>query len=127
MALNGGPQYHKNMSVSFFVYCENEDETDRLYHALKEGGQVLMPLKKYDWSNRYAWIVDKYGVNWQLDVYDIQNDQKIIPSLLFSGDKKSMVKNAITNYSEIFPNSRILLEAPNTAGDSLPQGSLIFA
>jgi predicted 3-demethylubiquinone-9 3-methyltransferase (glyoxalase superfamily) len=55
-------------SSSFFVECADEAETDRLFAALEEGGQVLMPLDDYGWSRRFGWVSDKFGVSWQINL-----------------------------------------------------------
>ncbi len=53
-------------SISFFVSCADQLETDRLFAALAEGGTVLMPLDAYPFAARYAWLEDRFGVSWQL-------------------------------------------------------------
>lgn len=53
-------------SISFYVTCEDEAEIDRLYSALSEGGSVMMPLQKYPFASKYAWVQDRFGVSWQL-------------------------------------------------------------
>ena len=53
-------------STSLYVNCESEEEIDRLFHTLSEGGKVLMPLDRYPFSEKYAWINDRFGVSWQL-------------------------------------------------------------
>ncbi len=55
-------------SFSFFVDCREEAEIDRLFAALSEGGEVLMPLDAYDFSPKFAWVNDKFGVSWQLNL-----------------------------------------------------------
>lgn len=55
-------------SFSFFVACQSEDEVVRLSGALAEGGAVLMPLGDYGFSKRFAWVSDRYGVSWQLNL-----------------------------------------------------------
>jgi len=127
MGLNGGPKYSINSSISNYVYCGNEEQINKLYHALKENGSVLMPLDKYEWSPKYAWITDKFGVNWQLDVDDINSTQKIAPSLLFANSKMTMVKNALSHYHSIFPHAKIILEAPYPPGTPIEAGTLLFA
>jgi predicted 3-demethylubiquinone-9 3-methyltransferase (glyoxalase superfamily) len=127
MLLNGGPKYKKTPAVSYFVYCNGEKEIDRLYEALKEGGSVMMPLDKYDWSPRYAWVQDKFGVNWQLDVEEINNDQKIVPNLLFVNEKMSHVREARAFYMKTFANNMQLMDMAYPAEAGLGEGTLLFA
>ena len=53
-------------ALSIYVHCESEVEIDNLFEKLSGGGQVLMPLDQYPFSDKYAWISDKFGVSWQL-------------------------------------------------------------
>ncbi len=126
-ALNGGPHFKINPSISFFVYCESENKIEKLYNRLSDGGIVMMPLDKYDWSPKYAWVQDKFGVSWQLDVEQINNPQKILPALLFANEKFDKVKEAVTFYTSVFPDSKILLEAPFDKSAGLSDNTLLFA
>ncbi len=65
-ALDGGPRFLVNPSISFFVHVETDAEADRLFSVLVEGGEALMPLGKYPWSERYGWVKDRFGVSWQV-------------------------------------------------------------
>jgi len=55
-------------SSSLFVDCASEDEIARLAGALAEGGAVFMPLGDYGFSKRFAWVNDRFGVSWQLNL-----------------------------------------------------------
>jgi predicted 3-demethylubiquinone-9 3-methyltransferase (glyoxalase superfamily) len=55
-------------SVSLFVECDSDADLERLAAALSEGGQVLMPLGDYGFSKRFAWMNDRFGVSWQLNL-----------------------------------------------------------
>ncbi len=55
-------------SFSIFLTCDTEEEIDRLYAQLSEGGGVLMPLGDYGFSRKFGWIADKFGVSWQLNL-----------------------------------------------------------
>jgi predicted 3-demethylubiquinone-9 3-methyltransferase (glyoxalase superfamily) len=55
-------------SVSFFVDCADEAELDRVYGALAEGGQALMPVGDYGFSKKFGWVNDRFGVSWQLNL-----------------------------------------------------------
>jgi predicted 3-demethylubiquinone-9 3-methyltransferase (glyoxalase superfamily) len=65
-ALNGGPRFVINPSVSFFVHVATPDEATRLFSALAEDGKVLMPIDAYPWSPRYGWLKDRFGLSWQV-------------------------------------------------------------
>lgn len=53
-------------AVSLFVRCRDREEIDRLYAALVDRGTELMPLGPYDFSPRFGWVNDRFGVSWQL-------------------------------------------------------------
>jgi predicted 3-demethylubiquinone-9 3-methyltransferase (glyoxalase superfamily) len=52
---------------STFVDFDSEEELERVFGALSEGGQVLMPLDNYGFSQRFGWLNDRFGVSWQLN------------------------------------------------------------
>lgn len=106
-ALNGGPHFKANPSISFFVMCKTEDKVDRLWDAFSDGGTPLMPLDKYPFSEKYGWIQDKYGLSWQLMVEKEKIDQKIVPSLLFVGEQAGNAEEAMNFYTGIFEDSKV--------------------
>ncbi|MEM9489856.1 MAG: VOC family protein [Myxococcota bacterium] len=55
-------------STSLFVTCASEAEITALSGALSEGGEFLMPLENYGFSQRFAWVKDRFGVSWQLNL-----------------------------------------------------------
>lgn len=55
-------------SWSFFVDCASGEEQERLFAELSAGGETLMPLDDYGFSKRFAWIADRFGVSWQLNL-----------------------------------------------------------
>jgi predicted 3-demethylubiquinone-9 3-methyltransferase (glyoxalase superfamily) len=56
MALNGGPMFSFSPAISFLVNCETQEELDKLWEKLSEGGQII----------ECGWLTDKYGVSWQI-------------------------------------------------------------
>lgn len=56
MALDGGPTYSFTPAISFFVHCQTQEEVDRYWEKLTEGGEAV----------RCGWLRDKYGVSWQI-------------------------------------------------------------
>jgi predicted 3-demethylubiquinone-9 3-methyltransferase (glyoxalase superfamily) len=55
-------------AISIHVKCETDEEIGRIFDQLSAGGQVLMPLDRYDFSRKFAWIADRFGVTWQLNL-----------------------------------------------------------
>jgi predicted 3-demethylubiquinone-9 3-methyltransferase (glyoxalase superfamily) len=55
-------------AISFFVNCESEENIQRMVSSLSEGGSTLMPLGEYGFSRKFAWVGDRYGVSWQLNL-----------------------------------------------------------
>lgn len=55
-------------AMSLFVTCESEAELDKLFAELSKEGQVLMPLASYDFSKKFTWVEDRFGVSWQLNL-----------------------------------------------------------
>lgn len=106
MGLNGGPIFTLNPSISFYVSCKTESEIDNLYKKLSDGGAVLMELNKYPFSERYAWVKDKFGVSWQMNLTD-KTTQKVSPCLMFSDAQRGKAEEAIKFYTSIFKDSSV--------------------
>lgn len=107
IALNGGPIFTFTPAVSFLVACETEKEVDRLWETLSEGGSALMELGEYPFSARYGWTRDRFGVSWQvmfMGTREIQ--QKITPTLMFTGEMAGRAEEAIDFYTSMFHNTR---------------------
>jgi predicted 3-demethylubiquinone-9 3-methyltransferase (glyoxalase superfamily) len=86
IALNGGPMFTFCPAISFFVNCESQEEVDKLWEKLSEGGE----------KQRCGWLKDKYGVSWQ-----------IIPTVLGrmlqdkDGEKSKRVMNAMLQMDKL--------------------------
>ena len=70
MAMDSGLDHRFTFTPAMliFVTCESEEEIDKLFAKLSEGGKVHMPLNKYPFSRKFAWAEDGYGVSWQLNL-----------------------------------------------------------
>ncbi|MDC0662871.1 VOC family protein [Marinobacter sp. SS21] len=55
-------------SSSTFVEFDSVEELERVFSILSEGGDVLMPLDNYGFSQQFGWLNDRFGVSWQLNV-----------------------------------------------------------
>jgi predicted 3-demethylubiquinone-9 3-methyltransferase (glyoxalase superfamily) len=55
-------------SISLFVTCVEENELDRYSDAFSKDGKFLMPPDNYGFSTKFAWVQDRFGVSWQLNL-----------------------------------------------------------
>lgn len=71
MAFDSPPVHGFDFTPSFsiFLTVDAADDVDRLATALGEdGGKTLMPPDAYDFSRRFAWVQDHFGVSWQINL-----------------------------------------------------------
>jgi predicted 3-demethylubiquinone-9 3-methyltransferase (glyoxalase superfamily) len=107
MSISAGPLFKFTPAVSFLLACSTKEEVDALWKKLNDGGQALMPLDQYPFSERYGWTQDKYGLSWQIMYFDREIKQKITPVLMFVGDVAGKAEEAMHFYTSIFEDSRI--------------------
>jgi predicted 3-demethylubiquinone-9 3-methyltransferase (glyoxalase superfamily) len=106
--LNGGPHFKPNASVSFFVELPRVEDVDRTAGLLIAGGQALMPLGTYAWSDRYAWVSDRFGFHWQVMLARRPLERAAIaPCLMFSDAQQGRAEEAMRAYASIFPGSAV--------------------
>jgi predicted 3-demethylubiquinone-9 3-methyltransferase (glyoxalase superfamily) len=133
MALNGGPMFKINPSISFFVFCKTAEEVETKWKLLSEGGMALMPLNSYPWSEKYGWCQDRYGVNWQVmlplpsQTAGKTEDENIVPNLMFTQSKSGKAQEAIDFYTSVFPNSKTEMIARYEKGEPDVEGYIKHA
>lgn len=55
-------------AMSIFVECADEAELADRAVTLADGGQIYMPMDNYGFSRKFAWVGDRFGVSWQLNL-----------------------------------------------------------
>ncbi|OGO60678.1 MAG: hypothetical protein A2029_07785 [Chloroflexi bacterium RBG_19FT_COMBO_47_9] len=107
-AISAGPLFKFNPSISFHITCKTKEEVDTIWKSLSHGGQVLMELGAYPFSERYGWVQDKYGLSWQL-IYSNRADikQKITPVIMFTGGVCGEAEEAVNFWTSIFHESNV--------------------
>ena len=55
-------------AISNWVECRDESEMKALFSKLSENGFVMMPVDNYGFSQKFAWVADKFGISWQLNL-----------------------------------------------------------
>jgi predicted 3-demethylubiquinone-9 3-methyltransferase (glyoxalase superfamily) len=123
MLLNGGPMHSPNPSISFFVYFNSTEDLDKSWNSLSDKGTIMMPLDKYDWSERYGWLKDKFGLSWQLFLGKApDHNQKFATCLMFTQDHAGKAEQAIHHYTSIFRESSIGGILKYTVGENDVEG-----
>src|SRR3989338_6057985 len=136
MAISAGPYFTFNPSISFILNFDPSkdpkarEHLDALWETLSDGGEPLMPLDKYPFSEHYGWIKDKYGVTWQLMLTDPKGEPRpfIIPAIMFVGDRTGYADEAIDFYVSIFKDAKRGMTAkypPGMGPDR--EGNIMFA
>jgi predicted 3-demethylubiquinone-9 3-methyltransferase (glyoxalase superfamily) len=107
--MTAGPYLPFNPTISCMITCDTTEEVDYYWNKLSESGKILMPLQAYSFAEKYAWVMDRYGVSWQIMFSTTvkKSAQKIIPTMLFAGDVCGRAEEAVNFYTEVFHNSKI--------------------
>jgi predicted 3-demethylubiquinone-9 3-methyltransferase (glyoxalase superfamily) len=135
MAINAGPLFKFNPSISFIVNFDRSREKDArmrldaLWEELSPGGQALMPLDAYPFSERYGWIQDRFGLSWQLILSDPKGEDrpKVVPSLMFTGKVAGRAEEAVEFYLSVFKRSRRGIVARHGKGQEPDkEGTIMF-
>lgn len=118
--INADDTFAPNSSISFMVYFDpakegqSKEDLSELYEKLINGGEAIMKLDAYDFSEWYGWVRDKYGVTWQLILMQPQDPEfpRIIPSLQFAGPVQNKAREAIDFYTSVFEDTSRGMESP---------------
>jgi predicted 3-demethylubiquinone-9 3-methyltransferase (glyoxalase superfamily) len=102
MALNGGPSFAFAQGISLFVSCETQEEVDKYWEKLSEGGE----------EGPCGWLTDKFGLSWQVvprALGEMLNDE--------DPEKAKRVMNAMLQMSKIeIEGLRRAYESEESAG-----------
>lgn len=63
-----GPALSVGNNVTVAIGPDSREEADRLFAGLSEGGQVQMPMADAFWGGYFGSFVDKFGINWLINV-----------------------------------------------------------
>lgn len=134
--INAGDEFAPTPAISFFLNFDPGERADahealtRTWEKLIVGGQVLMELGDYPFSPHYGWVMDKYGVNWQLMLTNPEGEPRpfIIPDLMFCGPAQNKAREAVDFYLSVFPDAELGDRAHyDRAEGSVTTDSVIFS
>lgn len=60
-------QYEEPKGFSLSLQMSSTAEAERIFHALAEGGRVVMPLEQTFWAARFGMLVDRFGIPWLIN------------------------------------------------------------
>jgi predicted 3-demethylubiquinone-9 3-methyltransferase (glyoxalase superfamily) len=136
MAISAGPAFKINPSISFIANFdpsdggEERERLDRIWGQLADGGNELMPLGEYPFSERYGWVEDRFGVSWQLILSSPEGEPRpsIVPALMFSGEVCGRAEEAFEFYTSVFGDSERGLVARYPEGSEPDEpGTIMFS
>lgn len=134
--INAGDEFRPNASLSIMLNFDPSRDPDArasldaTWAALADGGEVLMPLQAYGFSERYGWLQDRWGVGWQLILTNPDGEPRpfAMPAFLFAAGAQGRAREAIDSWTALLPDSApgMTAEYPVETGPARP-GDLMFA
>jgi PhnB protein len=62
------PQVIFGTNFSISIDATSEEEANKLFNGLSEGGKIEMPLQKMFWGAWFGFFTDKFGVQWMVNL-----------------------------------------------------------
>jgi PhnB protein len=60
-------RYERPQGFSVSLVLKDIAESERIFHALAEGGSVRMPIQQTFWAKRFGMLVDKFAIPWMIN------------------------------------------------------------
>ncbi|HEV2776969.1 MAG TPA: VOC family protein [Solirubrobacteraceae bacterium] len=102
VAINGGPQFTFSEAISLEIECADQDEVDRYWERLTDGGS----------EGPCGWCKDRYGLSWQVVPRGMEE--------LFSPEADP--KRAARAMQAMFAMKKLDIAALRSAADGVPTG-----
>ena len=120
------PHQQPNPSISLKFAASDRTTVERIGRSLLDGGAELMPFGSYPWSDYFGWVVDRYGISWQVLV-EPDRPAQLAPALMFVGDQNGRAAEAIELYTSLFPDSGVEVLQRFGDEDADQRGNVFFA
>lgn len=62
------PDFKQGNNFAISINTDTNDEADRLFNALSDGGNITMPMDNTFWGSYFGMLTDKFGINWMVSV-----------------------------------------------------------
>lgn len=53
-------------NFTFFLVFDNLIEEQKVYERLRQNARIIIPMGEQFWSKSYAYLIDAFGIGWQL-------------------------------------------------------------
>lgn len=135
MCMSAGPFFKINPSISFMLRFNADQDPNaegalnKFWEQLSDGGVERMPIGAYPFSQRFGWIEDKFGVNWQLHLDPPGSPTRpfIIPCMLYVTEAGIAAEEATNLYLSLFQNAARGTTTRYPAGmEPNKEGALMF-
>jgi PhnB protein len=60
-------RYAAPQGFSIHLGYRTPEESERIFRALADGGEVRMPIQETFWAQRFGMLVDRFGIPWMVD------------------------------------------------------------
>jgi PhnB protein len=68
MGSDAPPNHHKKpQAFSVNIGIDDQNEAERIFHALAENGSVMMPIAPTFWATRFGMCTDRFGIPWMIN------------------------------------------------------------
>jgi PhnB protein len=68
MGADSPPQYRRTpQGFSVSINLEDPVEAERVYAELSQGAKVEMPIQETFWAQRFAMLIDRFGIPWMIN------------------------------------------------------------
>ena len=54
-------------NISLSVECDTNDQLERVFSKMSEGGKITMPLQDQFWGAKFGMLTDKFGIHWMFN------------------------------------------------------------
>ncbi len=65
-----GPERVEGNNISISVHPDSQQEADRIFNALAQGGTITMPIAQQFWGDYFGSLTDRFGINWMVNYSD---------------------------------------------------------
>jgi PhnB protein len=59
--------YRPPQGFAVALQADTPEMAERVFAALSDGAEIIMPLQETFWTRRYGQLIDRFGISWMLN------------------------------------------------------------